>query len=282
MPLFIIFALVIAFFAIAFALQNNQLVTINFLVWQIEREPLATVLLGVLALGVVIGLLVAAPAVLKRGWRISRTKKQASSLEDQLAERQKALNSQTQKTETLRHTYQNLLQALDLLDPHTGLVSDAVLPRATRALLQQMKIQPLNERFQAVAILFVRPHSSLPNPGLEQERELWSAIAARIQGNITVDTWLFSNNDGQFTCILPGLDVKAVTKCAETLKTSLEDEPLTLGSGLQTAIDAAIGGAVADVDHPTESEQLLIDKAEEALEASENRSRRVRVIRVTD
>ena len=97
MPLFVIFALVIAFFAIAFALQNNQLVTINFFVWQLERQHLATVLLGTSGLGVIIGFLVTIPAFLKREWRISRGKKQASSLEDQLLDKQKEADSQARK-----------------------------------------------------------------------------------------------------------------------------------------------------------------------------------------
>mgnify|MGYP001795227974 FL=1 len=58
MALFLISALVVAFFAIAFALQNDQLITINFFIWQLEQQHLATVLLITSGLGVLFGLLV--------------------------------------------------------------------------------------------------------------------------------------------------------------------------------------------------------------------------------
>ena len=285
MALFLIFGLVIAFFAIAFALQNDQLVTINLLVWQLERQHLATVLLITLGIGLLVGLLVTIPAFLKREWRISRGKRQTHSLEDQLMAKQQEADSQARKAATLRHSYQTLLQSLDLLDSTTGLVSDAAVVRTTRALLQQMKHQPLNEKSQAVGILLVEPQRRQPetNSSLKQDQSLWAAVAKVLQHNLTVDSWLFSDNQGQFTCSLTGLDVKAVTKYAETLKLALTDEPVTLIDGTKVALDVHIGGAVTDTEHPTESEQLLLSKAQEALDIATKRGRnRLRVAWVTD
>lgn len=284
MALFLIFALVIAFFAIAFALQNDQLVTINFFLWQLEQQHLATVLLLTSGLGVLVGLLVTIPAFLKREWRISRGKRQAHSLEDQLLAKQKEVDSQVRKAATLRNSYQNLLQSLDLLDHTTGLVSDAVIPRTTRALLQQMKMQPLNERFQAVGLLLIHPQRQQPDAGdLKKDQALWSAIAHVLQQNLTVDSWLFSNNQGKFTCSLTGLDVKAVTKYAESIKLALTDQPITLQDGTKTTLDVNIGGVVTDVEHPTESVELLLSKAEEALTTAQKRGHnRLRVMWITD
>ncbi|MGD1853044.1 MAG: lipopolysaccharide assembly protein LapA domain-containing protein [Leptolyngbyaceae cyanobacterium] len=285
MALFLIFGLVIAFFAIAFALQNDQLVTINLLVWQLERQHLATVLLITLGIGLLVGLLVTIPAFLKREWRISRGKRQTHSLEDQLMAKQQEADSQARKAATLRHSYQTLLQSLDLLDSTTGLVSDAAVVRTTRALLQQMKHQPLNEKSQAVGNLLVAPQRRQPetNSSLKQDQSLWAAVAKVLQHNLTVDSWLFSDNQGQFTCSLTGLDVKAVTKYAETLKLALTDEPVTLIDGTKVALDVHIGGAVTDTEHPTESEQLLLSKAQEALDIATKRGRnRLRVAWVTD
>ncbi len=280
MALFLIFALVIAFFAIAFAIQNDQLITINFLVWQLQQQHLATVLLITLGIGVLVGLLVTIPAFLKRQWRISRGKRQTHSLEDQLMAKQKEVDSQTHKSTTLRNSYQNLLQSLDLLDHTTGLVSDAVVPRTTRALLEQMKLQP--EHLKSVGLLLVHPQRQQPGTGdLKKDQALWSAISHILQQNLTVDAWLFSDNQGQFTCSLTGLDVKAVTQYAETIKQALTDAPLSLKDGTRTALDVHIGGAVTDTEHPTESEQLLIGKAEEALAAAIKRNR-PRVLWVTD
>lgn len=282
MALFLVFALVVAFFAIAFALQNDQLITINFFIWQLERQHLATVLLGASGLGVLFGLLVTIPAFLKREWRISRGKRQTHSLEDQLLAKQKEIDSQTHKASTLRHSYQNLLQSLDLLDNTTGLVSDATVPRTTRALLQQMKMHP--EQVQAVGLLLIQPQRQQPETSnLKQDQMLWSTISRVLQQNLTVDTWLFSNNQGQFTCTLTGLDVKAVTKYAETLRLALSDKPITLNDGSQTVLDVHIGGAVTDTEHPTESEQLLMGKAEDALATAIKRGHnRLRIMWVTD
>lgn len=284
MVLFLIFALVVAFFAIAFALQNDQLIDINFLIWQLQEQHLAAVLLGTTGLGVLFGLLVTIPAFLKREWRISRSKKQTHSLEDQLIAKQQEVDSQARKTTNVRNNYQNLLQSLDLLDNSTGLVSDAVIQRTTRALLQQMKAQPLNEQFQSVGLLLIQPQPQQSTPSdLKQDQTLWAAISQVLQQNMTVDAWLFSNNQGQFTCTLTGLDVKAATKYAENLKSVLTDTPLTLQNGTHAALDVHIGGVVTDTEHPTESEQLLINKAEEALDLATKRGRnRLRVMWVTD
>ncbi|MEM7794835.1 MAG: lipopolysaccharide assembly protein LapA domain-containing protein [Cyanobacteria bacterium P01_C01_bin.118] len=280
MALFLIFALVVAFFAIAFALQNPQLVTINFFIWELQRQHLATVLLITLAIGFLLGLCVTIPAFLKREWRISRGKRQTSSLEDQLMAKQQEADSQANKAATLRQSYQNLLQSLDLLDNTTGLVSDAAVTRITRALLNQMQLQ--NGQVQAIGLLLIEPEPQQPS-NLKQDQDLWSAIAHVLQQNLTVDSWLFSDNQGKFTCSLTGLDVKAVTKYAETLKLALTDQPLSLKSGTKTTIDVHIGGAVTDTEHPTESEQLLITKAEDALSQAKKRGRnRQRVIWVTD
>lgn len=194
--------------------------------------------------------------------------------------KQQEANSQAQKAATLRQSYQNLLQSLDLLDTTTGLVSDAAVTRITRALLQQMHLQ--NEQVNAIALLLIEPERQQPT-NLKHDQALWSAIASILQQNLTVDSWLFSDNQGKFTCSLTGLDVKAVTKYAETLKLALADQPLTLTDGTKTTINVHIGGAVTDLEHPTESEQLLMTKAEEALSQAKNRGRnRQRVIWVTD
>lgn len=70
MPILVIFALIISLIAILFALQNSYTIPVSFLVWQFDGS-LALVLLLTLALGVVIGLLVSIPTILKRGWKSS-------------------------------------------------------------------------------------------------------------------------------------------------------------------------------------------------------------------
>ncbi|MEO0458320.1 MAG: lipopolysaccharide assembly protein LapA domain-containing protein [Cyanobacteria bacterium P01_A01_bin.114] len=283
MPLFIIFALVIAFFAIAFALQNNNLVTINLLVWQLQ-ESLAIVLLSTLALGVLVGLLVTIPSLIKRDWRTSRAKKQATGLETQLMEKDREISTQLNKVDGLRQSYENLLQSLNLTDTTTGLLHSRLVHQTLTALLHQMKLQPLNDQFQAVALLTLQAQRTEPaTVKPKQDVALWDAIAELIRRNITVDTWLYSDGYGRFMCTLTGFDLKAVNQYAETLQNAITEQPVTTKDGQRVTVDLDIGGVVADRDHPTESEQLMLDRAQQALEQGQKRGKnRIRIIRVTD
>ena len=161
MPLLIVAAIVIAFIAIAFALQNNTPVEVHLLVQQFEFS-LALLLLSTLAIGVLIGLLVLLPSLIKRGWRGSRVQRQAESLEAQLQERERAIATQGKNTERLRQSHQNLLQALGMIDNNTGLISSAVLSQTLAALIKQMKLQPGNPQFDSIGLLIVDAHRREP------------------------------------------------------------------------------------------------------------------------
>ncbi|MEO0541619.1 MAG: lipopolysaccharide assembly protein LapA domain-containing protein [Cyanobacteria bacterium P01_A01_bin.105] len=280
MPLYIIFALVIAFFAILFALQNNNLVTINLLIWE-ARESLAIVLLATLAIGILIGLLVALPSILKRGWRTSRVKKQAASLEDQLIEKDRQVSAQSRKAEGLRQSYQTLLQSLNLTEGGTGLLSARVLPQTLGALLQQMQLQPLNPQFQTVALLLLQAEQPTETATtLSDPNQLWQSVAAKIQNNLTVDSWLYSNGGGQFMCTLTGFDMKAVGQYAETLQGAITEAPIRLGEGQQAQVDLTVGGVLADREHGVESPQDMQSQAQEALSQAQQRGRnRLRIVK---
>lgn len=278
MPLYIIFALVIAFLAILFALQNNILVTINLLTWQ-ATQSLAIVLLATLAIGVLIGLLVALPSILKRGWRTSRVKKQAASLEDQLMEKDRQVSAQSRKADGLRQSYQNLLQSLNLTDGTTGLLSSRVLPQTLGALLQQMQLQPMNEQFNSVALLLLQ--TELPEDlRVSNSAGLWDAIASRIQHNITVDSWLYSQGDGKFMCTLTGFDTKAVSQYAEALQGAVTESPLTVDGGQQVPVELSVGGILVDREHAVASPQDMQAQAQTALAQAQQRGRnRIRILK---
>lgn len=235
MPILIVAAIVIAFVAIAFALQNNTPVEVHLLVQQFEWS-LAPLLLTTLAIGVLIGLLVLLPSLIKRGWRISRAKKQAASLEDQLSERDRVLSTQGKNTDRLRQSHQNLLQALGMIDANTGLISSTVLPQTLAALINQMKLQPGNPQFDAIGLLVVEAHRKQPLGEVatteQQNTQLDHAIADIIRKSVTLDTWLYCDSKAaegaQFMCVLTGMDKTALKQYGETLKTALTKEPLTL------------------------------------------------------
>ncbi|MEL6470564.1 MAG: lipopolysaccharide assembly protein LapA domain-containing protein [Cyanobacteria bacterium J06623_4] len=296
MPFLIVAAIVIAFIAIAFALQNNVPVEVNLLVQQYEFS-LALLLLSTLAIGVLIGLLVLLPALLRRGWQVSRAKRQATSLEDQLQERDRTLSVKDQNTNRLRQSHQNLLQALGLIDANTGLIASEALPKTIAALIQQMKLQPGNPQFDAIGLLVVEAHRREPLGEVatteRQNTLLDEAIASIIRQNVTVDTWLYCDSQhpegAQFMCVLTGMDKTALRQYGETLQSALTKEPIALKDDSVVAVDAKVGGALADRNHPTNREQMIIDKAYQALSEAGKRQLNpikghhpIKIMQVTD
>ncbi|MEL6813197.1 MAG: LapA family protein [Cyanobacteria bacterium J06598_3] len=296
MPFLIVAAIVIAFLAIAFALLNNTPVPVHLLIWNIEGS-LAIVLLSTLAIGVLIGLLVLTPALLKRGWRVSKVKRQAADLEHQLSDRSLELTTQASNAERLRQSHENLLQALNLTDTNTGMLDAKMLPQTLAALIQQMKLQPGNKQFDAIGLLIVDAHRQTPLGDVEtttaQNTQLDVAIATLIRRNVTLDTWLYCDsrdeNGAQFMCVLSGMDKSGLRQYAETLRGALVQQPLTLADDSVVAVEAKVGGALCDRTHPTHREQLIIDKAYQALtEAGKpslnpiKGSQPIKIIQVTD
>lgn len=272
MPFLIIAAIIIAFLAIAFALQNNIILGINLLVWQYQGS-LAIVLLSTLAIGFLIGLLVLLPALLKRGFRISRAQRRTSDLEEQVQERDRRIGTEVSNAERLRQSHENLLQALNLTDANTGMLDAKVLPQTISALIQQMKLQPGNAKFDAIGMLVVDAQRKEPLGEVqttEQDNALLDkAIAAVIRRSVTLDTWLYCDsrdaNGAQFMCVLTGMDKTALRQYGETLRSALIENPLTLDNDSVVAVEANVGGALSDRSHPTNQSQMIVDKAYQAL-----------------
>jgi uncharacterized integral membrane protein len=83
MPILIILALVVAILAVLFAVQNTDPVQVSLLFWNFT-QPLALILLIVLALGVLIGLLATSPGMVRRSFTISSQRKRIDTLEKDL------------------------------------------------------------------------------------------------------------------------------------------------------------------------------------------------------
>ncbi|MGB3612429.1 MAG: LapA family protein [Elainellaceae cyanobacterium] len=92
MPLLLIAALIVAFLAVIFALQNSAPVAVSIGVWEFEAS-LAIILLATLAIGFFVGLCVALPSLIRRNLRISRQKKQVAQLQSELVETRTAAAS---------------------------------------------------------------------------------------------------------------------------------------------------------------------------------------------
>lgn len=279
MRLYVISALMIAFLAILFALQNTNLATIQLFIWEYQQS-LALILLGTLAIGVIVGLLVSVPAMIRRNIRISHLHTERESLLQQVNDQTQLLQSESQNTIGVRQEYEQKLNHLGVLDPVTTLIRQDLIPQTISAHLQQTHGQA-NElpstTFLSVLVLKVLPGlsdgSALP--------DLWAAVAQRLQQSATADTWLYSDGQGQFAAVIFGLDAKAVAQHGEALQAALLENPPVLSTDQAIEFDVSVGGAIADAAHATDSQQLM-QTAEAALDQALNRGRnRLRILSVT-
>ncbi len=81
----LIVALILAIVSVAFALQNSDIIQVAFFTLKMEG-PFALFILSSLAIGVVIGILVMVPTVIKNAFLISRSRKQIDGLQKSMRE----------------------------------------------------------------------------------------------------------------------------------------------------------------------------------------------------
>ena len=94
----LILALLFAILAVIFAVQNPTMVEITFFTWQIEGS-LALVVFITLVVGVLIGLLVMIPSVVKRSINLSGQRKKIAGLEKDLDDHKTLLGEAEKKSE---------------------------------------------------------------------------------------------------------------------------------------------------------------------------------------
>lgn len=273
MRLFVISALVIAFLAILFALQNNSLVTINLFIWRYQQS-LAIVLLATLAIGVLVGLLVSVPAIIRGGWRRSRIQRQADDLATALQSREAEIDSQIQKAETVRSGYLDLLEALEVTEPVTGLLHQQMVPQAAQSLVKRMQTRLSDPAYRSVVLLTMQ--AAIAQPALTQSPgqvgQVWAALAQVLRQQTSPETWLYSDGSGRFLCMAHGLDEAAANRFGERLQRRLLEQPLHLPDGTQVPIEVSMGVAIATRETPTSAETLL-NTARTALDQAQQRGK---------
>ena len=84
MQIFLLFALLIALVAVIFAVQNTALVTVSFLLWDIENS-LAVILLVAVFAGVLISLFASLPGWVKNRLVVTNYRKKVKELDANLA-----------------------------------------------------------------------------------------------------------------------------------------------------------------------------------------------------
>ena len=184
-----------------------------------------------------------------------------------------------------------------MIDNNTGLISARVLSQTLAALIKQMKLQPGNPQFDSIGLLIVDAHRREPLGEVatteRQNTLLDEAIASDIRQSVTLDTWLYCDSSAaegaQFMCVLTGLDKTGLKQYGETLQAALVKEPLKLSDDSVVAVEAKVGGAIADRTHPTNQEKIIIDKAHQALAEAGKRQlnpmkghQPIKIIQVTD
>lgn len=273
MRLFVISALVIAFLAILFALQNTNLVTIQFFIWE-YRQSLALVLLGTLALGTVIGLLVSIPAIIRRSHKASRMRKQADTLTTLVEEKESAINTEAQKIEVLRQNYGELLTSLGLIEPITGLLRHDLLPQAIATHVQHLNTAH-SDHADTLSVLLLKVQPQIVDG--ESLHEIFNLTARILQKRALTNTWFYSDGKGLFAATTPNLDIKAATRYGEALQTEILEQLPTLIAGTNRDIMVSIGGAIAE-QQLAMNEQQIVETAEAALEQAIQRGRnRIRI-----
>lgn len=275
MRLYVISALVIAFLAILFALQNVNLVTIQLFIWEYEQS-LALILLGTLAIGVIIGLLVSVPAVIRRNLKAARIQKQADSLTELVEQKEQAIAAESQKTYSVRQNYEELLKSLGVIEPVTGLIRQDLLNKVIATQLQHFQQQEDAAQLPAFNVLLFKVL-----PVLEEGYPLeviFAAVARALQQQGSAKTWFYSDGRGLFAASTSGLDLKALTHYADELQAAILENPPTLPTGKTVELDASVGGAIADTSTTLDGPQL-IQTAEKALDQALQRGRnRVRIL----
>lgn len=264
MPILVVFALIISLIAILFALQNAYAIPVSFLIWRFYGS-LALILLLTLALGVIIGLLVTAPTIIKRGWVSSRQKRQLNQLEEEYQGQAQDASSQKKKLDLMHATQIQLFTALGLTESKTGLLDYRLLEPVLTYALGKMGADPESSWHRSIC-LFVMDVEDAPSADSAHSTVVWSILTDRLQRQLSPRSWLHFDGKRRLYCVTLGMAIEAAADYGEFLSTSL-NEPLQLMDGSEVSVSLTVGGAIAR-QHTTVTSQQLIAQAEQMLEKS--------------
>ncbi len=108
----LILALAFAVVAVIFALGNTEVITVSFLSFQIT-ESLALILLGAVALGILIGVLLMTPGAIKRSLALSGEKRKLKGKEKELGKQKTKLTELEQKEQEKAEAVADAQKTLD-------------------------------------------------------------------------------------------------------------------------------------------------------------------------
>ncbi|MBW4654915.1 MAG: DUF1049 domain-containing protein [Kaiparowitsia implicata GSE-PSE-MK54-09C] len=272
MPLFIVLALLIALATVLFALQNTAPVLIQFFGLQLQ-EPLALVLLITLGLGVIVGLLVAVPSVVRRSMTIASQKRKLQDLDYEVQERDRTLVAEHSKLDIAQQKSTELLTALGLTTPTSGLLKGESMVTAVSYVLHHIASDPGRSPHESacVYVLEVEPEAGLSTLDQALHAGLHQAVAQRLRRVSGADSWLFHDGQARFGCVHSGMTVQAAADRGEALRESFADHPLELAEDIVVPVTIDLAGAIArttDIDAYD-----LLQQAEATLEQAKRRGK---------
>jgi uncharacterized integral membrane protein len=101
MQVFLVFALLISLVAVVFAVQNTTMVTISFLMWDLNNS-LAVVILLTVVTGVLISILASLPSWIKNRVYMMNLRKKNKDLETKLSKQEEKYQAAEQEIATLK------------------------------------------------------------------------------------------------------------------------------------------------------------------------------------
>ena len=115
MQFVIIFALIVSIFAVMFALQNPNIVTVQFMAWKFE-QPLALFLLIAMAIGALIISILTIPGWIRNRQMRSKHRKEMAELEDNLSKYRSNLIDAQNSNKDLRQKILEIEEAKEKLE----------------------------------------------------------------------------------------------------------------------------------------------------------------------
>lgn len=100
MPIKLIFVLAFALIVALFAVQNAQLVAINFLGLAVPEVPLSAVIIGMLAIGVLLGVGFSAPGMLGKSRKVRDLEAEIKKRVEELKTKDQRIKDLEPKSET--------------------------------------------------------------------------------------------------------------------------------------------------------------------------------------
>ena len=265
MVLLIIVGLIMAIFAVLFALQNAMTVSINFGIWQLEQS-LAIILLGTLGLGIIISTMLSLPTILQRGWQNSQQRQKLESLQQQLKASNQEVLSQERYALAKAASLKEVLTALALVEEVTAVLTKETTIALTKHLLQQLVSQNPDYRSLVIMLVAIEPSKSNRSfADLGNENAVYKAIAKRLTEAISPDGWLGITERKRFIALTLNLKGQEVSEYAAYLQKSVTASPLQKADGVLLPLKMTVGGIVIEPTDSADSRQVL-KQAEQNLE----------------